>query len=165
MDDAGAPRGWSRRSTILYKEVRLRKDDPDTLAHQRSSAAAEIVVLLAGPLAEFRHRHRSRVAASFLMRQNANNFLRLGSFDQVGDFEGVCAALKYVEVKDARSAFLELTSIADEILATNWPCIWCPGSHLFARGLLDGDEVARWFEKEPVRRWEQAVRLRQAFNG
>ena len=162
VDEAGAHHGWSRRSTILYKEVRLRRDDPETLAYQKWCAAAEIVVLFAGPLAEFRHRHRSRMGAAFLMSGNVDVFLHPGSFDQVGDFEGIRAALAYVEAKDARSAFLELLWIADEILAANWPLLRRLAAHLRERDVLDADEVVSWFESEPVRRWEQGARLRDA---
>lgn len=153
IGDAGDHHGWCSRNTLLHK-VTLSRVPLDVLPHIHWAAAAEIVVAIAGSIAEFRHRHRSRLVAGLILRQNAGLFLKPGTFDTDGDFERIRSTLAYIQAADPIGELRRMMDIGDTIVAANWPSITKLGRHLLTCGVMNGDELADWFRAHPMRPYD-----------
>jgi len=116
------------------------------------SAAAEIVVAMAGPVAEFRYRERSRDAGSILLLGNVDRFLRPGFADTDGDFDRMRRTIRRLaEPEDAECLLRSLIGVADEIVAVNWPSIGRLADELRSKGFLDEDCIFLWFREHQAK--------------
>lgn len=155
--DGREVRGWSRRQTLLHREVPFDAIPDDAMPSVRWQAAAEGVIAIAGPLAECWTRHRSRLAAALLLHVNADGLMRDGAFDQDGDFQKVRDTLGYMRIDEGTAAFKRLVDVADAVLADNWPAIRQLGRQLLERRLLDEGALATWFDANPASRWTEGL--------
>ena len=152
-DGNGAAHGWCRRTTLLHRSVCLQRVPTDALPAIEWQAAAEVVIAIAGPMAEFRHRRRSRMNGGLMILANVEKFLQPGAFDVDGDFERIRATLDYIGPTDKPAALRALADVAESVVAANWASIRRLGRHLDERGLLNADQITGWFAAHPVR-WE-----------
>lgn len=143
--------GWCNRRTLLLRNMRLASVPPDCLEGFQSMAAAEIMIAIAGPIAEFRRRHRSRFGGIFVVLGNAELFLKPGVFDVDGDFERIRSTLDYIQAPDPLASFRRLIAACDEIVARNWQSIILLSRRLLEAGLLGEDELGDWFEAHPAK--------------
>lgn len=151
VEEDGHHRGWSARRTILHPTGPYRDMPSPTRAELRRQAAAEIVISLAGPLAEFRHRHRGRDAGSLVMFMNLETFLVPGACDTDGDFQKIRDCLDRVECADGYAALRSLFDASEQITSDNWPSIRRLGRLLNGREYIEGDELGDWFETWPAK--------------
>lgn len=143
--------GWCNRRTLLHREVRLASVPPDCMEGFQLMAAAEIVIAIAGSVAEFRRRHRSRLAGLLVILGNAEVFLKPDAFDVDGDFERIRTTLDYIQAPDPLASFRKLIGVCDDVVARNWQSIILLSRRLLEAGLLGEDELGDWFEAHPAR--------------
>lgn len=143
--------GWCNRKTLLHREIRLASVPTDCLDGFRWAAAAEIVIAIAGSVAEFRRRHRSRLTGLLVILSNAELFLKPGVFDVDGDFERIRSTLAYIQAPDPLASFRRLIEACDEIVSRNWQSIILLSRRLLETGLLGEDDLAEWFEAHPAK--------------
>lgn len=153
VDDAGQHHGWSNRREILHREITLSKVDPECLPGIHWQAAAEIVIAIAGTLADARYRDGSRGAAALFVHMNAATFLMPKACDEDGDFERIRFTLDYIGAADRQATFTRLIDTCDEILAANWRSIRLLAQELRQRGVIGRDALAAWFELHPAKPW------------
>lgn len=150
LDDRG-PHGWSRRNTLLHWEVPFGSLPAECRPSIQAAADKEIAIAIAGPMSEFRHRHRSRWAAFMITVQNVEEFLRPDAFDVDGDFARIRSALAHVEEVQPAARLKDMISVADEVLTENWPRVCGLARLLLERGELAEAELAEWFDAHPAR--------------
>lgn len=148
-NDHGEHHGWSARRTVLNREIQFRKLPVATLHEFEWAADVEMAILIAGPLAEFRHRHRSRLGAVLLCRQNADRFLMPDAFDTDGDFHTIRAIMADMSAADPEERLRSVIGVADLALAKNWPSVRRLSRHLLLRGQLDEAALQEWFSGHP----------------
>ena len=154
----GEHHGWCRRRTVLLREVDYGRLAADVRPSFEWQAEVETAIALAGPLAEFRHRHRSRLAASYLAHRNADRFLRPEAFDNDGDFQRIRDSLAHVATPDPLATLKRMIDVADEVLATNWPKVRRLARLLFERGHLAQPEIENWFAQQPATPYHHPLR-------
>lgn len=145
VDEKGGHHGWSTRRTLLHREVPFRDLSADCRPSVEWQADVEIAVAIAGPLSEFRHRHRSRWAALTTAVENVAVFLLPDAFDTDGDFARIRASLVHVEEPRPAARLKELIFVADEVLVSNWPRVRGLARLLLDRGELGEAELTEWF--------------------
>ncbi len=150
VDTMGNDHGWCNRREILHREVRLASVPIDALPSFEWQAAAEVVIAVAGTLAEFRHRLRGRVKAAFTILDNAPSFLKKDAYDTDGDFARIRGTLQYIEAPDPLVTFRNLIGVCDEITHRNWSSIRALGRLLFERERMAEQDLIDWFEAHPA---------------
>lgn len=153
MDAAGQDHGWCNRREILHRDITLARVNADVLPHIQWQAAAEIVIALAGTLAEARYRQRSRAGAALFVSMNAESFLTPGAFDVDGDFERIRRTLDYIEAPNRQATFTCLVDTCDQVLAANWKAVNLLADELRRDSVLGPDAVETWFERHPAEPW------------
>lgn len=154
-DDAGNDWGWSKRRTLLTFGAEI----DNCVASQRREAAAEIFIAVAGPLAEFRHRHRHRDGAAFIMHSNVDRFLVPDAFDTDGDFERIRSTMEVFEDADQMRTLHASIDAADVTLALNWPSIKRLARKLHDQEFLDYTDLLAWFADHPAKPCPMELRL------
>jgi hypothetical protein len=154
VDAAGRTHGWCRRTTLLYREVTLANVAPDARPGIDWQAAAEIVIAIAGSIAEFRHRHRTRFAGMYVIVQNADRFLVPDTFDVDGDFQRIRDTLGYIRPTDPLATFKSLIDTSEEIVSRNWPSVSRLARELLSVGFMGENALIDWFERHPAKRWD-----------
>lgn len=157
MDYSGSHHGWCSRRTVLLREVNFENLTPDVRPSWVWQAEVETAIAVAGPLAEFRHRMRSRIGGALFALSNAENFLIPGAFDTEGDFQRVRDSLTHVADPDPLATMKRMIDVADQILAENWSNIQRLSRLLFKRTCLEESELNRWFHRHPARYHHHAL--------
>lgn len=152
IDEAGASNGWSQRDTLLYTDKDFDRIHVESQPFVRRQAAAEIVISIAGPIADARYRLRSRWAGIFMILQNAELFLKPAAFDIDGDFAKIRAILNYIQPFNSVEVFRNLIWVSEGIVTRNWPSIRRLSAHLREHGTLNAGELIEWFERYPAKR-------------
>lgn len=147
---SGGHHGWCTRRTILQREVEFENLTPDVRPSWIWQAEVETAIAMAGPLAEFRHRMRSRLGGALFALSNAENFLIPDAFDTIGDFQRVRDSLAHIADPDPLGTVKRMIDVVDGILAANWSNIQRLSRLLFKRGLLEEAELNKWFDRHPA---------------
>lgn len=150
-DDNGSPYGWCRRKEVLERQVRFATLTPDVRPSWIWQAEIETAIAIAGPLAEFRQRLRSRLNGALFALQYAEFFLHPNTFDTEGDFQKIRDSLAHIEDPDPLATLKRMIDVADQILAANWSKVKRLARLLFERGELGEDELREWFDRHPAR--------------
>ncbi|RYG87980.1 MAG: hypothetical protein EON59_05820 [Alphaproteobacteria bacterium] len=125
----------------------------------RWQAAAEIVIALAGPLAECRYYKRSRSAAHIILGRNAESLLEPGCLDVDGDFERVRKSMEYASPPEPVVSFRRLLAVADEVVQANWSSIGLLAAELYRSGTIGEDDLEDFFARRPALSRELAPAL------
>ncbi|MES2096784.1 MAG: hypothetical protein V4459_08475 [Pseudomonadota bacterium] len=152
VNDAGEANGWCRRREIAISELPLSRVPDDVRPGFEWQAGAEVVVAIAGPIAECRHRQRNRLVPALDFYRNAEAFLAPATLDVDGDFQRIRENMEYLQPGDPVAALRALMEIADEAVHRNWPAIKRLGRELFARRTLGEDDLAAWFADNRAKR-------------
>lgn len=158
VDHAGQHHGWCNRREILRREMTLTRVAPDALPAIKRCAAAEIVIAIAGTLAEARHRQRNRAGAALFVDMNAEKLLKPGAFDVDGDYQRIRDTLDYIGALDRLATFKRLIQTSETILSANWPSVRRLSDELRRQGVMPGAAVAKWFQRHPAKRMERRDR-------
>lgn len=153
VDASGQDHGWCNRREIINRDITLARVPADVLPHIQWQAAAEIVIALAGTLADTRYRRRNRFGAALFMHLNAEAFLKPNAFDDDGDFERIRRTLDYIQAPNRQATFTRLTDTCDEILAANWKSVNLLASELRRDGVIGREALEGWFERHPAKPW------------
>ena len=107
--------------------------------------------LLAGPMAEFRHRHRGRDAGAYVIYLNLERFLQPDAFDVDGDFQKIRECFDCVNPTDRMASFRALFDVAEDLVNQNRPSIRRLGRELMGREYIEEDELIDWFATWPAK--------------
>lgn len=163
-------RGWCSRGTILYQLGDTLGDAPSEMRRPLAwQAAAEIIVAVAGPLAECRYRNRGDAALTKkFFEVNVEVFLTSDALDTDGDFTRVRSCLSYSRPTEPARAFLRLVELAETILDENWSKIGRLAERLRKKRRLSAKQLDFWFERHEAQlyRLEPDILLgREPING
>jgi hypothetical protein len=148
----GEVHGWCRRREIVISELPLSRVPTEVRPGFAWQASAEIVIAIAGPIAECRHRDRNRFGPTLFFYRNAENFLQPTLLDQEGDFQRIRDNIAYLGPVDPVAKLRELMDVADEVVHRNWPSIKRLGRELLALRTLDEGRLAEWFAEDRAKR-------------
>lgn len=107
----------------------------------RGLAWQDIIVCLAGPLAEFRWRRHSRWAIKLSSDSLAKQCLELPLPNSYCDEAMIRSRLCWAYPGDERAHFISAWWETEELVATHWRAIIYIGRTLNQRGMMTGDEL------------------------
>lgn len=112
-----------------------------------SAAKADVVDLLAGPIAEYRFRKIPRVARQFLANQWADKMIGADwtTIDE-DDFSKVRLRLMWCDPQQVHRAFLDRWHDAEAVVGAHWKHILELGRWLHTVGHIEDDELFPWWQ-------------------
>ncbi|MFP5328858.1 MAG: hypothetical protein ACLGHC_01805 [Alphaproteobacteria bacterium] len=109
-------------------------------AAKRENARRELLVSLAGPIAEIRWRTRGRWSANLSAKSNATACLDMGAAAS-SDFGYAKRFIEWLGYPDPQQAFVDAWLEAEEIVHQHWQAIVAVGSLLKERERLDAETL------------------------
>lgn len=142
-------RGWCARGTLLYRMGDTIDEVPAEMRRALAgAAAAEIIVALAGPVAECRFRNSGDAAMTKrFFEVNQQVLLTSDALDSDGDFTRVRSCLAYAKPSDPGRAFLRLLELADAVVDQHWEKIGRLAERLRKKRRLSATQLDFWFER------------------
>lgn len=159
-EEDGSHRGWSTRSRLLHPSASsIGLENDEIRWGMRWHANAEIIIALAGPVAECRFRNRARSGSLFPLLMNVDLVLSPDTLDAFGDFHRVRVILQYAYLGCEQTAFRTLLEEAGEVVAANWSSITKLARVLQISQVVNDDALFEQFCNHPARDYSLDARL------
>lgn len=149
-DSEGRAIGWCRRANLILAGTRRDTVAPEIRSHLEWQSNADILIAMAGPVAEFRYRHRSRSAGLRSTLALIPAVLSPIRDNIDGDFSRVRMVVEALEPENEHDFVAALVRAADAIVSSDWRQIGLLAHRLAQTGTLGEDEIVEWFARHPA---------------